>query len=188
MTTWQRDSQSWMARMVTWVSTSRRLWIFDKLWNDWFVAGLVSALSSQLRHLDLGHHHPQQPNQQEQRQECLQDDGGISSVSLTGTASLPIAIPKQLPCGVSLHMKRPIFPNLPYSPLSSPSNVRRRPLKQSRHVSIEKTGQYIQLNQYLLKDPIGQVSLHPVDLLTSTDKSPTLGCSSNKFQNKFQLF
>ena len=64
-----------------------------------------------------------------------------------------------IPSGVSLHLKRPIFPNLPYSPLSSPSNVRRgsRPLKQSRHVSIEKTGQYLQLNQYLLKDPIGQV-------------------------------
>jgi hypothetical protein len=116
--------------------------------------------------LDLGHQQPQQQNQQQQRQECLPDGGGISSVSLTGTSSLPIAIPKQLPSGVSLHMKRPIFPNLPYSPLSSPSNVRRRPLKQSRHVSIEKTGQYIQLNQYLLKDPIGQVSLHPVDLLT----------------------
>lgn len=61
---------------------------------------------------------------------------------------------------MALHLKRPIFPNLPYSPMSSPSNIRRRcqrPLQLSRHVSIEKMGQYIQLNQYLLKEPIGQV-------------------------------
>lgn len=97
--------------------------------------GLVNVISNQIQSLDLNG-----------------SDGGGSSRS----SSQPIAIPS----GISLHLKRPIFPNLPYSPMSSPSNVRRRcPLKQSRHVSIEKTGQYIQLNQYLLKEPIGQVIL-----------------------------
>lgn len=46
--------------------------------------------------------------------------------------------------------------------MSSPSATRRRPLKESKHVSIEKTGHYLQLNQYLLKDPIGQV----IDLIS----------------------
>jgi hypothetical protein len=95
--------------------------------------GLVNVISNQIQNMDLNG-----------------SGGGESSRS----SSHPIAIPS----GISLHFKRPIFPNLPYSPMSSPSNVRRRcPLKQSRHVSIEKTGQYIQLNQYLLKEPIGQV-------------------------------
>lgn len=69
-----------------------------------------------------------------------------------------------IPNGISLHFKRPIFPNLPYSPMSSPSATRRRPLKESKHVSIEKTGHYLQLNQYLLKDPIGQGSYGIVKL------------------------
>ena len=98
-----------------------------------FVLGLVNVISNQIQSMDLNG-----------------SEGGGSS----RTSSHPIAIPS----GISLHLKRPIFPNLPYSPMSSPSNVRRRcPLKQSRNVSIEKAGQYIQLNQYLLKEPIGQV-------------------------------
>ena len=98
-----------------------------------FILGLVNVISNQIQSMDLNG-----------------SEGGGSS----RTSSHPIAIPS----GISLHLKRPIFPNLPYSPMSSPSNVRRRcPLKQSRNVSIEKAGQYIQLNQYLLKEPIGQV-------------------------------
>ncbi|XP_046449969.1 calcium/calmodulin-dependent protein kinase kinase 1-like [Daphnia pulex] len=103
-------------------------------------SGLVNVISNQIQNMDLNG-----------------SGGGESSRS----SSHPIAIPS----GISLHFKRPIFPNLPYSPMSSPSNVRRRcPLKQSRHVSIEKTGQYIQLNQYLLKEPIGQGSYGIVKL------------------------
>lgn len=101
----------------------------------WFYhLGLVNVISNQIQNMDLN---------------------GSGSGESSRSSSHPIAIPS----GISLHFKRPIFPNLPYSPMSSPSNVRRRcPLKQSRHVSIEKTGQYIQLNQYLLKEPIGQVN------------------------------
>lgn len=57
---------------------------------------------------------------------------------------------------------RPIYPNCPFSPYASPtgsprSNRKRQPLKESRRVSIGKTGMYIQLNQYKLLDSIGQV-------------------------------
>jgi len=99
--------------------------------------GLVNALATHIQNLDL-----------------RGSANGSSSYGSGRSPSLPVSIPS----GVSLHLKRPIFPNLPYSPMSSPSNARRRlPLKQSRNVSIEKTGQYVQLNQYLLKEPIGQV-------------------------------
>lgn len=58
---------------------------------------------------------------------------------------------------------RPIYPNCTFSPYGSPlgsprCNRKRQPLKESRRVSIEKSGMYIQLNQYKLMDAIGQVS------------------------------
>ena len=56
---------------------------------------------------------------------------------------------------------RPIYPNVPFSPYGSPCSspqLKRKPLKESRRVSIEKNGEYIQLNQYKLKEAIGQVS------------------------------
>lgn len=57
---------------------------------------------------------------------------------------------------------RPIYPNCPFSPYASPtnsprSNRKRQPMRESRRVSIEKNGLYIQLNQYKLMDSIGQV-------------------------------
>lgn len=57
---------------------------------------------------------------------------------------------------------RPIYPNVPYSPygspFGSPRSVRRRPpLRESRRISIEKSGSFLQLNQYKLMDKIGQV-------------------------------
>lgn len=55
-------------------------------------------------------------------------------------------------------VNRPIYPNIPYSPYSSPRAVRRKsPLKESRRVSIDECGTYQQLNQYKLIDSIGQV-------------------------------
>lgn len=66
-------------------------------------------------------------------------------------------------CGVGANNNgRPIYPNCPFSPYGSPtgsprSNRKRQPLKESRRVSIEKSGMYIQLNQYKLMDAIGQV-------------------------------
>lgn len=58
---------------------------------------------------------------------------------------------------------RPIYPNVPYSPYASPynsprANRRRPPLRESRRISIEQSGSFLQLNQYKLMDQIGQVS------------------------------
>lgn len=64
---------------------------------------------------------------------------------------------------------RPIYPNCPFSPYGSPngsprSTRKRQPLRESRRVSIEKSGTYIQLNQYKLMDSIGQGSYGIVKL------------------------
>lgn len=55
---------------------------------------------------------------------------------------------------------RPIYPNVPYvNPYCSPRSNRRRPLlRESRRVSTEQSGSFLQLNQYKLMDQIGQVS------------------------------
>lgn len=61
----------------------------------------------------------------------------------------------------SFEQNRPIYPNVPYSPygspFGSPRNRRRVPLRESRRISIEQTGSFLQLNQYKLMDQIGQV-------------------------------
>ena len=117
--------------------------------------GLVHSVASQLHGLNIS------------GSDC---DGKRSAV---GAAEGDDADVQAIPSGISLHFRRPIFPNLPYSPLSSPLNLRRRPLKQSRHVIIEKTGQYMQLNQYLLKDPIGQVITPPPNPPRFTNRHPS---------------
>jgi hypothetical protein len=66
--------------------------------------------------------------------------------------------------------KRPIYPNLPYSPSSSPSSsprLRRKPLRETTRVNSTVDGEYVQLNQYKLEQAIGQVI--------------TLFCSSTDF-------
>uniref|UniRef100_A0A8D8ST04 calcium/calmodulin-dependent protein kinase n=1 Tax=Cacopsylla melanoneura TaxID=428564 RepID=A0A8D8ST04_9HEMI len=61
--------------------------------------------------------------------------------------------------------ERPIFPNVPFSPYCSPRSVRRRaPLKESRRVSVDKSGSYVQLNQYTVMQSIGQGSYGEVKL------------------------
>lgn len=55
---------------------------------------------------------------------------------------------------------RPIYPYCPYSPYGSPQGSprnRRRPLRESRRVSIDNRQGALQLNQYKLLDNIGQV-------------------------------
>ncbi|KAK4878358.1 hypothetical protein RN001_010864 [Aquatica leii] len=54
---------------------------------------------------------------------------------------------------------RPIYPNCPYSPYGSPTSSprgKKKPLRESRRISMEQAGMYIQLNQYKLMDSIGQ--------------------------------
>ncbi|XP_057662475.1 calcium/calmodulin-dependent protein kinase kinase 1 isoform X1 [Diorhabda carinulata] len=62
-----------------------------------------------------------------------------------------------------------LFSNCQLSPHCSPtnsprSNRKRQPLRESRRVSIEKSGMYLQLNQYKLLDSIGQGSYGIVKL------------------------
>ncbi|KAK5638571.1 hypothetical protein RI129_012866 [Pyrocoelia pectoralis] len=69
--------------------------------------------------------------------------------------------PKSLIQSKSLAIEnRPIYPNCPYSPYGSPTHSprgkKKQPLKESRRISMEHTGMYIQLNQYKLMDSIGQ--------------------------------
>ncbi|XP_050299259.1 calcium/calmodulin-dependent protein kinase kinase 1 isoform X2 [Anthonomus grandis grandis] len=76
--------------------------------------------------------------------------------------------------GIDTTANRPIFPNCPYSPYGSPtqsprSNRKRQPPKESRRVSIEKLGRYLQLNQYKLMDSIGQGSYGVVKLAYSQE-------------------
>lgn len=78
--------------------------------------------------------------------------GGVLSTSAS------TELPKVHP----FDQNRPIYPNVPYSPYGSPygsprSGRRRVPLRESRRISIEQTGSFLQLNQYKLMDQIGQV-------------------------------
>lgn len=52
--------------------------------------------------------------------------------------------------------QRPIFPNLSYSPYGSP-RTSRKPAHESRRISTDKNGSFLQLNQYKLMDQIGVV-------------------------------
>ncbi|KAM8703209.1 hypothetical protein ACLKA7_007916 [Drosophila subpalustris] len=97
-------------------------------------------------------------------------------ISTLGTSQHPIQRPNVaatiLPCTES----RPIYPNVPYSPygspFGSPRSVRRRPpLRESRRISIEKSGSFLQLNQYKLMDQIGQGSYGLVKLAYSEEDS-----------------
>jgi len=70
--------------------------------------------------------------------------------------------------------KRPIYPNLPYSPYSSPASsprVRRKPLRETTRVNstIQPDGEYVQLNQYKLEQALGQGSYGIVKLAYNKD-------------------
>lgn len=83
---------------------------------------------------------------------------------------------KMMPKLQSFDQNRPIYPNVPYSPYGSPYNSprsgrRRPPLRESRRVSIEQTGSFLQLNQYKLMDQIGQGSYGLVKLAYSEEDS-----------------
>lgn len=88
--------------------------------------------------------------------------GGMStSVSSESTDGLQKVHP--------FDQNRPIYPNVPYSPYGSPygsprSGRRRAPLRESRRISIERSGSFLQLNQYKLMDQIGQVKKNSIFL------------------------
>lgn len=100
----------------------------------------------------------------------IQLDGDENKTTAYGTQVKPSeeSCPRltQRPSATSMILQssetRPIYPNVPYSPygspFGSPRSVRRRPpLRESRRISIERSGSFLQLNQYKLMDKIGQV-------------------------------
>lgn len=94
----------------------------------------------------------------------LVDDHTDDDVTINPSKSSNVtpSVTGMLPKYQSLDQTRPIYPNVPYSPYGSPygsprSGRRRPPLRESRRVSIEQTGSFLQLNQYKLMDQIGQV-------------------------------
>ncbi|XP_058822194.1 calcium/calmodulin-dependent protein kinase kinase 1-like isoform X4 [Topomyia yanbarensis] len=93
-------------------------------------------------------------------------------INTAGVSFRGRVLPKLQP----LDQTRPIYPNVPYSPYNSPygsprSGRRRAPLRESRRVSIEQSGSFLQLNQYKLLDQIGQGSYGLVKLAYSEEDS-----------------
>merc|ERR1719394_181275 len=89
---------------------------------------------------------------------------------------------------------RPIYPNLPYSPYSSPNSsprVRRRPLKMTKQASTEHMGNYMQLNQYKLMGMVGQGSYSIVKMAYNVDEDTHYAMkilSKKKLQKKAGIF
>ncbi|XP_048522106.1 probable serine/threonine-protein kinase DDB_G0279405 [Dendroctonus ponderosae] len=98
---------------------------------------------------------------------CLTDD--LTKMKVKAINSNKLFVQSKSLGGSDSLAGRPIFPNCPYSPYGSPthsprSNRKRQPPRESRRVSIEKLGHYLQLNQYKLLDSIGQGSYGVVKL------------------------
>nr|XP_050857705.1 uncharacterized protein LOC127067147 isoform X2 [Vespula vulgaris] len=93
--------------------------------------------------------------------------GGIGGSGGSGGSSTTITTTHRLLSDVAPVSVRPIYPYCPYSPYGSPQGSprnRRRPLRESRRVSIDNTQGGLQLNQYRLLDNIGQGSYGIVKL------------------------
>lgn len=94
-------------------------------------------------------------------------DGDVNATAISRKSSSPsgetAAVGPQRYLGDGANVTvRPIYPYCPYSPYGSPQGSprnRRRPLRESRRVSIDNRQGAIQLNQYKLLDDIGQVRL-----------------------------
>jgi len=89
---------------------------------------------------------------------------------------------------------RPIYPNLPYSPYTSPCSsprVKRKPLKETKRVSSEQNGDYVQLNQYKLQGVVGQGSYGIVKLAYNEEDDTNYAMkilSKKKLRKKAGIF
>jgi len=91
-------------------------------------------------------------------------------------------------------VNKPIYPNLPYSPYSSPCSsprVKRKPLKETKRVNSEQNGDYIQLNQYKLQGVVGQGSYGIVKLAYNEEDDTNYAMkilSKKKLRKKAGIF
>ncbi|XP_057318663.1 probable myosin light chain kinase DDB_G0279831 [Microplitis mediator] len=99
---------------------------------------------------------------------CVENDSlKIGRLSPVGKLSSTAVNVNQKPGDSGAVGIRPIYPYCPYSPYGSPQGsprIRRRPLRESRRVSIDNKQGALQLNQYKLLDNIGQGSFGIVKL------------------------
>lgn len=117
---------------------------------------------------------PPSLSEEEEEEEDQEQGAAMNQMPRGSTSSEPCAsihgmISKIQSLGGSV---RPIYPNVPYSPYGSPRSYRRTtrpPLKESRCISIEQSGSFLQLNQYKLLDQIGQGSYGLVKLAYSEE-------------------
>lgn len=105
-------------------------------------------------------------------EELMQTDS--SSADDTRKTSKPMLIMPKLTSldnnTAASAQSRPIFPNLSFSPYGSP-RISRKPAVESRRVSIDKNGSFLQLNQYKLMDQIGVGSYGLVKLAYNEEDS-----------------
>lgn len=108
------------------------------------------------------------------QQETVGATGGAVGATARSTSKIPqpsavapVAQKKTPPISManrgmsSDFTRRPIYPNIPFSPFTSPGTSpylgrRRQQFRESQRVSVEQVGDTIQLNQYKLMHPIGQ--------------------------------
>lgn len=79
--------------------------------------------------------------------------------------------------------RRPIYPNFPFSPFTSPGTSpylgrRRQQFRESQRVSVEQVGDNVQLNQYKLMHPIGQGAYGIVKLAYNEEDDEYYVCSN----------
>lgn len=92
------------------------------------------------------------------QRESSSSGAGLKLFGQSKSASIPTETQQQIGANKLIN-----YPNSQFSPYGSPnssprSNRKRQPLKECRRVSIENSGMYMQLNQYKLMGPLGQVS------------------------------
>jgi len=93
-----------------------------------------------------------------------------------------------------LDSSKPIYPNLPYSPYTSPCSsprIKRKPLVETRTVSTEHNGDYVQLNQYKLQGVVGQGSYGIVKLAYNEEDDKNYAMkilSKKKLKKKAGIF
>jgi len=132
-------------------------------------------------------------------------DSNAPLVNNSGTVPVPAKCSNQLRKLIQSHSvaeedqkvengMRPIYPNLPYSPYSSPCSsprVKRRPLVETRTVSTEQNGEFVQLNQYKLQGVVGQGSYGIVKLAYNEDDNTNYAMkilSKKKLKKKAGIF